>query len=157
MIRSAYLLRPCGKLTMQQPQTVVLPLHLDTQVFSGIAPPRELLEAMAEAKTSVRRTSTAKTSTSHAANGKLEAEGRKQSASAVPSSSAEASGSSGAASVPSQQENSQALMYSDAPPSYEDAIASNLPPVDAPRPDYAPPPPGEDDVLRGDEKKRRDS
>ena len=51
-------------------------------------------------------------------------------------------------------------MYGDAPPSYEDAIASDLPPIDAPRPNYAPPPPVEDDILRGDEKKgfgRRDS
>lgn len=34
--------------------------------------------------------------------------------------------------------------YGDAPPSYEDAIASDVPPVMAPRPQYAPPPPGED-------------
>jgi hypothetical protein len=47
--------------------------------------------------------------------------------------------------------------YDDAPPSYEDAIASDLPPVNAPRPEYAPPAAGEDTVLRGDEKKRRDS
>jgi len=44
--------------------------------------------------------------------------------------------------------------YDEAPPSYEDAIAADLPPVDAPRPDYAPPPVGEDDVLRRDEKRR---
>lgn len=43
--------------------------------------------------------------------------------------------------------------YSDAPPSYEDAIASDLPPVDARRPEYAPPPAGEDEVLRSDEKR----
>ena len=30
--------------------------------------------------------------------------------------------------------------YDDAPPSYEDAIAQDLPPVDGPRRDYAPPP-----------------
>jgi len=47
----------------------------------------------------------------------------------------------------------EAPMYSDAPPSYEDAIASNIPPVDAPRPAYEPPPAGEDDLLRRDEKK----
>lgn len=44
-------------------------------------------------------------------------------------------------------------MYSDAPPSYEDAIATNLPPVNAPRPDYAPPATGEDEVLNRDEKR----
>jgi len=31
-------------------------------------------------------------------------------------------------------------MYEEPPPSYEDAVASDLPPVDGPRPDYAPPP-----------------
>lgn len=43
--------------------------------------------------------------------------------------------------------------YSEAPPSYEDAIATDIAPVDAPRPDYAPPPTGDDHMLRQDEKK----
>lgn len=43
--------------------------------------------------------------------------------------------------------------YNDAPPSYEDAVANDVGPVNAPRPEYAPPPPREDDVLRSDEKK----
>ncbi|KAL9086908.1 MAG: hypothetical protein Q9165_006914 [Trypethelium subeluteriae] len=30
--------------------------------------------------------------------------------------------------------------YEDAPPSYEDVIAQDLPPIDGPRRDYAPPP-----------------
>ena len=42
--------------------------------------------------------------------------------------------------------------YDDAPPSYEDAIASDLPSVQAPRPAYAPPPPQEEEGW-GDEKK----
>lgn len=47
----------------------------------------------------------------------------------------------------------------DAPPSYEDAVASSVPSVQqSARPQYAPPAPtAEDEVLRGDEKKRRDS
>lgn len=43
--------------------------------------------------------------------------------------------------------------YSEAPPSYEDAIATDIAPVNAPRPDYAPPPAGDDHMLRQDEKK----
>ena len=43
--------------------------------------------------------------------------------------------------------------YAEAPPSYEDAIANDLPPVDAPRPEYVPPPSGDDHMLRQDEKK----
>lgn len=47
----------------------------------------------------------------------------------------------------------QPLMYGDAPPSYEDAVADDMAPINAPRPDYAPPPVAEDDILRKDEKK----
>lgn len=50
-----------------------------------------------------------------------------------------------------------APMYDDAPPSYEDAVGGALPPVEARRPEYAPPAAGEDQVLRSDEKMRRDS
>ncbi|KAK0902984.1 hypothetical protein LTS16_019512 [Friedmanniomyces endolithicus] len=41
----------------------------------------------------------------------------------------------------------------EAPPSYEDAVATNMPPVSAPRPDYAPPLAAEDDLLGRDEKR----
>jgi len=62
-------------------------------------------------------------------------------------------GPSSMPAVPGASAEQQPPMYDDAPPSYEDAIATNLPPVDAPRPEYAPPPAGEDDVLRRDEKR----
>lgn len=39
------------------------------------------------------------------------------------------------------------------PPSYEDAIAMDAPPPAAERPEYAPPPAGEDRLLRQDEKR----
>jgi hypothetical protein len=48
---------------------------------------------------------------------------------------------------PQQHLNDSAPEYGDAPPSYEDAIASDLPPVRAQRPQYAPPPMGEDGKL----------
>lgn len=121
---------------------------------------------MAEAKANLRRTSTTSTTATNtgAMKDKLKTEGRQESTTSVPSTPIEPSGSSAAPEFPARPGamlTQEPPSYSDAPPSYEDAIASNLPPVDAPRPDYAPPPPGEDDILRGDEKKgfgkRRDS
>ena len=114
---------------------------------------------MAEARANIRKTSTAKAS--NAMNEKLQTEGHKPADFDVPPTPMEGPGFVGNVELPAREGNAQPPpMYSDAPPSYEDAIASNLPPVDAPRPDYAPPPPGEDDILRSDEKKgfsRRDS
>ena len=137
---------------------MVLPLRLDVQVFSGIAPPRELLEAIAEAKASMRRTST---TTSDGVREKLQTEAHKASVSFVPPTPMETSGPT---EFPARQGTAQPAelpVYSEAPPSYEDAIATNLPPVNAQRPDYAPPASGEDEVLARDEKKafgkRRDS
>lgn len=113
---------------------------------------------MAEARANVKRPSTLKTS--NTMDEKLRTEGRKQSAAAVSAKPVETSEAAEAKEA-AQQETSRLPVYSEAPPSYEDAIATDLPPVDAPRPDYAPPPAGDDNVLRGDEKKglrgRRDS
>ncbi|KAK3710698.1 hypothetical protein LTR37_010117 [Vermiconidia calcicola] len=131
----------------QIPQTVVLPLRLDTTVFSGIAPPQELLEAMAQAKADPRpKPSNINTS---ALDEKLRTEGRNTPTASAPATPLEGPSSS---RFPVAQP-AQPPLYGDAPPSYEDAVASNLPPLDAPRPDYAPPPAAEDDVLGGDEKK----
>ena len=130
----------------------MLPLRLDVEVYSGIAPPRELLEAMAEAKASIRRASTSKSST--AMDDKLQNEGRKESLAEVPMTPIDESAT---AAFPAQQGSSQPHeppLYSDAPPSYEDAIATGMPPIDARRPEYAPPAAAEDNVLRGDEKKK---
>ena len=139
----------------QQPQTVVLPLRLDTTVFSGIAPPQGLLEAMAQAKAEPRpKPSNINTS---ALDEKLRTEGR----TSAPATPLEGPSSARFPARPGTVQSAQPPLYGDAPPSYEDAVASSLPPLDAPRPDYAPPPAGEDVVLGGDEKKgfggRRDS
>ena len=110
---------------------------------------------MADAKSNVKRTPTSKTS--EAMNEKLQAEGRKDSTYSVPPTPIDGP-SDADAQFPARQGNLQPEpAYNDAPPSYEDAIASSLPPVDARRPEYAPPPASEDEVLMGDEKKRRDS
>ena len=121
---------------------------------------------MAQAKEGIRRTST--TISSAAMPEKLKAEGRTTSTtssrtSSTPSPSQKLPGyvrGEGAPALP-ERPGQQPPQYSDAPPSYEDAVASDLPPIDAPRPDYVPPPPADDDMFRSDEKRgslhRRDS
>ena len=139
---------------IQQPQSIILPLHLNVEVFSGIAPPRELLDAMAEARANVHRKSSI--TKADVEKAKLQAHDRKDSVSSVPPTPVDPTGLDDAAALPAQQGTLQAEQpYADAPPSYEDAMASRLPPVDGMRrPDYAPPAAaGEDDVLGGDEKK----
>ncbi len=111
---------------------------------------------MAQARPGVRRKPLA--DTSQAVDEKVKAESGKPSAANAgtqaegPAHEAPAASATGAPPQPPT--------YDDAPPSYEDAVASSIPSVDARRPDYAPPPAGEDDVLRNDEKRgmmRRDS
>lgn len=127
-------------------------MRLDTQVFTGIAPPAEavaLLERMKEARAAARRDS------GGALSSKLRVEDRQSSqpaAASVPPTPIEPIPSF-LPPRPGVVMEQQPPDYSEAPPSYEDAIASQLPPIDAPRPDYAPPPSREDDVLRNDEKK----
>lgn len=121
---------------------------------------------MAEAKANIRRSSTLKTSDTNAMGDKLAAEaGRKDSdTQAVPPTPIDAPTDG---YLPAAQQGSLQpdVPYDDAPPSYEDAMASRAPAVQFERrPDYAPPPAGEDEMLNmdmGDEKKslfrRRDS
>lgn len=116
---------------------------------------------MSKAKANVKQAPTNKNSEAMA--DKLKTEGRKDSASSVSATPIDAHAEAGPSHAPAQQGTFEPqIPYDDAPPSYEDAIASNMPSVDARRPEYAPPPAGEDDVLRSDEKKpsmfsRRDS
>lgn len=137
-----------------QPQSVVLPLRLDVQVYSGIAPPPEVLQRMAEARADVKRP--AGPTPSSAMDEKLRTEGRNSSVAGPSSNIPPTPIQETAPHIPARpgQPISQAPPdYSEAPPSYEDAIATDIAPVDAPRPDYAPPPTGDDHMLRQDEKK----
>ncbi|EME82853.1 uncharacterized protein MYCFIDRAFT_137486 [Pseudocercospora fijiensis CIRAD86] len=112
----------CGGATSKA-STVVLPLRLDTLVYSGIAPPPEVV--------------------AHSDFG----------ANQIPPTPIETPGSMSPA-WPAQAGPSTLPQYDDAPPSYEDAIAQNAPPVTGARPQYAPPPPVEDRILgEADEKK----
>ncbi|KAI9731530.1 MAG: hypothetical protein M1834_004650 [Cirrosporium novae-zelandiae] len=94
------------------PDYIVSPLRMDVEVYSGIAPPPALLEAMA--------TSTYLPQTLPSfSNG-------------VPPRRPVGAGSS----RPSYQESVQLPAYDEAPPSYEDAIAEDVAPVDGPRRTY---------------------
>lgn len=139
-----------------QAQNIVLPLRLDTEVYSGIAPPAEVLQRMAEARTNGNIPSQKPDTSTAAMDEKLRTEGRKSSVPG-PSSAAQATSSEPDApeipARPGRPVPQQPQEYEDAPPSYEDAIATDLPPVNAPRPDYAPPPTGDDQMLGQDEKK----
>jgi hypothetical protein len=106
-------------------QLQVLPLRLPVEVFSGIKPPKVLIDRMAS-KTGIP---------SKLASDAPSASGQAPVAAAGPSSA-----------TPSQPPPGAPLSgqgipgFEEAPPSYEDAIAQDMPPIDGPRRDYAPPP-----------------
>ncbi|USW53745.1 Putative arrestin-like, immunoglobulin E-set [Septoria linicola] len=137
-----------------KPQQVVLPLRMDCKVFSGIAPPAEVIARMEEAKAGLPPRKPSRSDTDPMIN-KLRQEGRMDSdfgSNQIPPTPVEGHGSPWPAA--SAAGSSTAPQYDDAPPpSYEDAIADRAPPVTAPRPTYAPPAQVEDPLLGGDEKK----
>jgi hypothetical protein len=100
-----------------KPQLIILPLRMPVKVYSGIAPPQALLDAIAES-TSQPFPSKATGSTIPDTNGRPAIPPR-PSGGPVPAPSGPA--------------------YDEAPPSYEDAMAENLSPVDGPRREYHPP------------------
>lgn len=95
-------------MTRRQNQFIVLPLHINVEVYSGIKPPAELLK-------------------------RTEANPPKQHPIPFTGPSPAVAGPS--TGLPPQS----APGYDDAPPSYEDAVAEHVPPVDGPRPGYRPP------------------
>ncbi|KAL1958833.1 hypothetical protein VTO42DRAFT_3670 [Malbranchea cinnamomea] len=96
-----------GSLALAKPELMIIPLRLPVQVYSGIAPPKALLEAMG-------------------VNPEKEPE-------AVPPPPPPRP------SVPDYVPPPGMEPYEDAPPSYEDAMAEALGPVDGPRREYNPP------------------
>ncbi|KAK7550517.1 arrestin [Phyllosticta paracitricarpa] len=101
-------------------QLIVLPLRLPVKVFSGIEPPPALLAAMADP-------SKAAAAAAGSPNG-------------IPPRKPVPGGMTASPYYAPSSPSPIAPGYEDAPPSYEDAIATNLPPVNGPRRDYAPPP-----------------
>ncbi|KAF2707226.1 arrestin [Pleomassaria siparia CBS 279.74] len=116
-------------------QLIVLPLRLPVKVYSGIAPPKALLEA---------------TLTGDA--GKLKPAYLEPNAQVQPPYTPHTPTGSGfasaSASPPAQ------VPYDDAPPSYEDAIGQDLPPINGYRGSYQPPPVPEGAPRFSDEKRR---
>lgn len=128
-------------------QFTVLPLRLPLKVFSGIRPPAELLKAMEATPERPPALPSARPNLPEY-----------EPAPAGPGSSqiAPHPPTPGTASgAPPAAHPAPAPGYEDAPPSYEDAIASDMPVIDGPRPDYEPPPApaGESAVGREDEKR----
>ncbi|KAK5134602.1 hypothetical protein LTR08_006258 [Meristemomyces frigidus] len=143
--------------TATKSQAIVLSLRLDALVYSGIAPPAELLQAMAETRESIRLTPAVEPVSEKL---KMEMDTRQTSdfgSNQIPPTPVEEAGPSGPPGMPARPGSiieQQPPVYSEAPPSYEDAIATNLQPVNVlARPDYAPPAAADDDVLRRDEKR----
>ncbi|OQE29566.1 hypothetical protein PENSTE_c002G02753 [Penicillium steckii] len=104
-----------------KPQLIVLPLRMPVKVYSGIAPPQALLDAMAAAKLQPSPT-------------------KPQSRPSWPTQSTD----SPRPPMPPRPSDgtipaAATTIYDDAPPSYEDAMADNIAPVDGPRREYHPP------------------
>ncbi|KGO53855.1 Arrestin-like, N-terminal [Penicillium expansum] len=103
-----------------QPQLIVLPLRMPVRVFSGIAPPQALLDAMAAAslQPSSSKMKPQPSLPTEVGNNRPPIPPRPN-GEPVPVNSGDA--------------------YDDAPPSYEDTMGDHLSPVDGPRREYHPP------------------
>ncbi|KAJ5734124.1 hypothetical protein N7493_002910 [Penicillium malachiteum] len=107
-----------------KPQLIIVPLRMPVKVFSGIAPPQALLDAMAAASLQQAPPKINPSPTWPADN-------RSDNPPPMPPRP------SGPVTAAVPADSSAA--YDDAPPSYEDAMAENLSPVDGPRREYHPP------------------
>jgi len=128
-------------------QLTVLPLRLPVKVFSGIKPPAALLQAMATGNEKLNPGLAPASSTLHAEPGPV-----------MPHTPVDHPSFSGNQFPPQQGAPFQppvASGFDDAPPSYEDAIAQDLPPINGYRGEYQPPPfPEGEPRFSGDEKRR---
>ncbi|KAL2824776.1 hypothetical protein BDW59DRAFT_82494 [Aspergillus cavernicola] len=105
-----------GKL---KPQLIVIPLRVPVRVYSGITPPPALLEAMA-ANTQIKPKAPHHTPSWPQENNPERPPMPPRPPMAAPAASSDEA-------------------YDEAPPSYEDAIAETLSPLDGPRREYYPP------------------
>lgn len=132
-------------------QLVVLPLRLPVKVYSGIAPPPALLDAMASGRMNTSPLGSEKPKLS-ANTMSLKPPPPQQHIPHTPvefSPGAFANHSSppvyGMPVAPPHPAQGAQQPYDDAPPSYEDAVGQNLPPISGYRGEYQPPP-----VVDGD-------
>ncbi|KAJ5213073.1 hypothetical protein N7449_000242 [Penicillium cf. viridicatum] len=105
-----------------QPQLIVLPLRMPVRVFSGIAPPQALLDAMAAASL-------------HPSSSSSLQKPQRSLPTEVGSSRPPMPPRPTGEPVPVNSGD----VYDDAPPSYEDTMGDHLSPVDGPRREYHPP------------------
>ncbi|KAF2033148.1 hypothetical protein EK21DRAFT_59266 [Setomelanomma holmii] len=128
-------------------QLVVLPLRLPVKVYSGIAPPKALLEAAMTGETGTLKPNI------HMLNVPPY---QGTSAPHAPTTPTHAEFASGPNAFPGQptQPPPQAGGFEDAPPSYEEAIGQDLPPINGYRGSYQPPPAPEGAPRFSDEKRR---
>ncbi|KAJ5180834.1 Arrestin-like N-terminal [Penicillium capsulatum] len=102
-----------------KPQLIVLPLRMPVKIYSGIAPPQALLDAMAAAALQPSPTKPTPRPTWPASNYDRPPMPPRPADGPVPAESS--------------------ATYDDAPPSYEDAMADNIGPINGPRREYHPP------------------
>jgi len=117
-------------------QLIVLPLRLPVKVYSGIAPPKALLEGGFPAD---KPTTLAPPP---------------QAAAHTPTTPTQGGFNASNASFGQPVQPQHAPAYDDAPPSYEDAIGQDLPPINGYRGSYQPPPAPEGAPRFSDEKRR---
>jgi hypothetical protein len=128
-------------------QLVVLPLRLPVKIYSGIAPPKALLEATLTGDAQKLKP------TMHTLNVPPYQQAQ---APHTPTTPTHAGFASGPNAFPGQsaQPPPQAGGFEEAPPSYEEAIGQDLPPINGYRGSYQPPPVPEGAPRFSDEKRR---
>lgn len=119
-------------------QLIVLPLRLPVKVYSGIAPPKALLEAGFNVEAGKPATLNVP----------------QMQAPHTPTTPTHAGFNSANAFSGQPEQPHAAPAYDDAPPSYEDAIGQDLPPINGYRGSYQPPPEPEGAPRFSDEKRR---
>lgn len=117
-----------GMATGSRPELIVLPLRLPLRVFSGIAPPASLLNALAN-----------QPAPSHTLHNTQTCYDTMQGKNPPPSSPSSPTAPN--QNFPARFGSSSQIVDPDEPPppSYEDAMAEDIGPLDGPRRDYNPP------------------
>jgi hypothetical protein len=129
-------------------QLVVLPLRLPVKIYSGIAPPKALLDAALTGDSQKLRPQV------HTLNVPAYQQSQAPYTPATPTHAGFAGGSNAFAGQPAQPPPQAGGMEDAPPPSYEEAIGQDLPPINGYRGSYQPPPPPEGAPRFSDEKRR---
>lgn len=129
-------------------QLVVLPLRLPVKIYSGIAPPKALLEA------TLAGDGQKLNPTMNTLNVPPIQQTQAPHTPTTPTHTSFANGGNAFHGAPPQVPPQQAGGFEDAPPSYEEAIGQDLPPINGYRGSYQPPPVPEGAPRFSDEKRR---